>query len=118
MAAGPVPEHLRAWWEPFMWSLHTPAWWRRHWERSGVVTVEHSDAMADGWKAWLAWHRLIAPDNHVEMAAIEADAGRWLGYGRVVARRVPDAPLGEPIVSVPTEYVTARLLIQPVPAAL
>jgi SAM-dependent methyltransferase len=28
---GPVPDHLQAWWEPALWCLHSPAWWRRHW---------------------------------------------------------------------------------------
>src|SRR5262249_21637540 len=23
---GPMPEHLRQWWEPGCWSLHSPAW--------------------------------------------------------------------------------------------
>src|SRR3954464_575242 len=32
---GPVPDHLREWWEPAMWCFHTAAWWRQHWERAG-----------------------------------------------------------------------------------
>lgn len=107
---GDVPEHLREWWEPPMWSLHAPAWWRCHWERTGIVNVERADTMPDGWQSWLAWHRTIAPDNHVEIAAIAADGGRYMGYGRVVARRLLDAHLDAPIVSVPTTYITAPLL--------
>ena len=44
-----------------------------------------ADAMPDGWRRWLDWHRAVAPDNAVEIEALEADEGRTLGYVRVVA---------------------------------
>ena len=33
---GPVPEHLAAWWSPDLWCLHSAAWWRHHWARTGI----------------------------------------------------------------------------------
>lgn len=107
---GDVPEHLRAWWTPDLWCLHSPAWWRRHWERSGLVDVEVADTMPDGWQRWLEWHRAIAPDNQREIDAVEADRGRYLGYLRLVARLRADAQVEDPIVSIPTEYEKAPLL--------
>ncbi|MES3034405.1 MAG: class I SAM-dependent methyltransferase [Gemmatimonadota bacterium] len=107
---GDLPEHLAAWWEPPMWSLHSPAWWARHWGRTGIVDVERADVMDDGWQHWLAWHRQIAPDNVVEMTAVETDAGSYLGYGRAIARRRPDVPLDAPLASVPTTYQHVPLL--------
>ena len=38
-------------------------------------------------RCWLDWHRAVAPDNATEIKALEADAGRYLGYVRVVGRR-------------------------------
>jgi cyclopropane fatty-acyl-phospholipid synthase-like methyltransferase len=105
-----VPEHLRAWWTPDCACLHSAAWWRRHWERTGLVTVETADALADGWTYWRDWLKLIAPENTTEIAAVEADAGRYFGYARCVARRRPDAPVQEPVATVPTEYVKKPLL--------
>lgn len=99
-----VPEHLKAWWEPAMWALHSPAWWQRHWARTGIVDVQQADVMPDGWKHWLHWHRLIAPDNRIEIDAVTMDAGRYIGYGRVIARRRLDAQLDAPIVSLTTSY--------------
>jgi SAM-dependent methyltransferase len=101
---GPVPDALRDWWTPDLWCLHSAAWWRRHWERTGVVDVSLADTLPDGWTLWLEWLRLIAPDNTTEIRALEADAGRTMGYVRVVGRRRPDANVSEPIVSVPTSY--------------
>ena len=49
---GSVPEHLRTWWEPTLCCLHSAAWWRRHWERTGIVDVELADTLPDGWQLW------------------------------------------------------------------
>ncbi len=100
---GPLPPHLKAWWEPSMACLHSAAWWRRHWERSGIVDVESAETMRDGWKCWLRWQRAVAPDNSVEIDTLAADHGRYLGYVRVLARR-SGAPLDEPIASIPVTY--------------
>ena len=107
---GPVPAHLREWWEPSLCCLHSAPWWRRHWERTGIVTVELADAMPDGWQAWLEWQRTICPDNHKELQAVEADGGAYLGYVRAVGHRRADAHLEDPITSFPAQYKKATLL--------
>jgi SAM-dependent methyltransferase len=84
---GPLPEHLREFWTQDFWALHSVAWWRRHWERTGIVAIETADTMPDGWKLWSDWHRKAQPDNTAEIAAVEADAGRFLAYIRLVGRR-------------------------------
>jgi cyclopropane fatty-acyl-phospholipid synthase-like methyltransferase len=83
----PVPEHLREFWTQDLWALHSVAWWRQHWERTGLVEIETADTMSDGWKLWSHWHRYIAPYNTAEIAAVEADAGRHMSYVRLVGRR-------------------------------
>jgi SAM-dependent methyltransferase len=108
--AGAVPEHLRAWWEPGLWSLHSAGWWRRHWEKSGIVDIEVADHLPDGGAVWLEWLKTICPENTPEIQALEADAGRNLGYARVIARRRPDAKLDEPSISIPAQYVQKPLL--------
>jgi SAM-dependent methyltransferase len=107
---GDLPEHLRAWWTPDLWSLHSAAWLRRHWERSGVVTIDLADTMPDGWQRWLDWHHVIAPDNALEIQALQADQGETLGYIRVIARRRLDATLADPSPSIPAQYTAHPLL--------
>jgi SAM-dependent methyltransferase len=107
---GQVPDSLKAWWEPGMWCFHSAAWWQRHWERTGIVDVELADSMDDGWQLWLDWQRVIAPENLVEIRAVEADRGSYLGYVRTIGRRRPDAKLQDPITSVALEYVRQPLL--------
>ena len=107
---GAVPEHLREWWEPGLWCLHSAPWWRRHWERTGIMALELADTMSDGWQVWLDWLRTICPENHTELKAVEADRGRYLGYVRVVGRRRVEAKLEEPVVSIPAQYTKVPLL--------
>ena len=98
-----------------MWSLHSAAWWERHWARTGIVQVELAEAMPDGWKLWLAWHRAVAPDNATEIQAIEEDRGRFMGYVGVVGRRRGEAKLEEycwpdTVRSFPVRYTKIPLL--------
>ena len=107
---GAVPDHLRAWWEPSMYCLHSALWWRRHWERTGILEIEVADTFPHGWQLWRDWQVVVAPDNAVEIQAVETDRGRYLGYVRLVGRRRAEARLDEPIVSVSSDYTKKPLL--------
>jgi len=108
---GDVPEHLRAWWTRDQgWCLHSPAWWRRHWEQSGIMDIEVADTMPDGWQRWLDWHRAVAPGNLEEIQTLETDRGTNLGYVRMVGRRRPDVRLPDPITLLSADYTKAPLL--------
>ena len=107
---GPLPVHLREWWTADMWCLRSAAWWQRHWGRTGVVDIEVADTLPDGWRLWVDWLRLVAPDNATEIRALESDSGSHLGYVRVVGRRKAGTQLSEPIVSVPMHYERKPLL--------
>lgn len=107
---GPVPAHLAEWWaqdQPYC--LHSAAWWRRHWGRTGILDVALADNLPDGWRFWRDWLKIVAPENVTEIRALEADAGSHLGYVRAVGRRRAEAPLHEPVVSVPMQYVQKPL---------
>jgi hypothetical protein len=95
---------LTEWWSSDLWCLHSAAWWRWHWERTRIMDIELADSLPDGWQLWLDWQRAVAPDNELEIEALEADRGRCLGYVRLVGRRRSGAKLADQIVSVPTQY--------------
>ena len=107
---GAVPEHLRGWWTHDLWSLHSAAWWRRHWERTGIMDIELADTLPEGWRIWRDWQLVIAPDNVAEIQALEADRGSYLGYVRLIGRRRAGVQLEEPFMSVPTVYTKRPLL--------
>jgi cyclopropane fatty-acyl-phospholipid synthase-like methyltransferase len=87
-----VPEHLRPFWNWEFWTFHSPAWWRRHWEKTGLVKVEQADWVPGGWEAWLAWcdftHQTGAENDTTEADMLRADGGRWLGFTRMAARKL------------------------------
>ena len=108
---GPIPAHLSQWWaaeRPYC--LHSADWWRRHWARTGILDVAVADAMPDGWRFWLEWLKTIAPRNVTEIRALEADAGRYLGYVRAVGRRQADAQLFDAFPSIAAQYTKKPLL--------
>ncbi len=107
---GSLPDHLQQWWTQDMWSLHSAEWWRRHWERTGIMEIEMADTLPEGWQLWLDWHRTVAPNNGVEIKAVEVDGGHYLSYVRVVGRRRVDAKLEDLIVSLPAHYTKKPLL--------
>ncbi len=89
------PSHLMPYWVWDFCSLHSPAWWRRHWEKTGLLAVEVADAMPDGWKLWLEWNELcgelgrqdFAPLARREAEMLRVDDGRTFGFTRLVARK-------------------------------
>jgi SAM-dependent methyltransferase len=107
---GAIPAHLQAWWEQDEpWCLHSADWWRRHWGRTGIVDIAVADTLPEAWRLWLDWLWLVAPENTTEIGTLENDAGRHLGYVRVVGRRT-EMELPEPVISLPANYVQQPLL--------
>jgi SAM-dependent methyltransferase len=106
-----VPAHLNEWWtaeRPYC--LHSAPWWARHWARTGIIEVKLTDTLPEGWRFWLDWLKIIAPDNVTEIRALEADAGRCLGYVRAVGHRQAEIKLFDPSVSIPEQYAKKPLL--------
>jgi SAM-dependent methyltransferase len=84
------PPKLAPYWEADFCSLHSPDWWRRHWERSLTVSVEHATWLPHGGEDWLIWNRacaLVGRGYERETQLLEADGGELLGFSRVVAQR-------------------------------
>jgi SAM-dependent methyltransferase len=107
----PVPAHLAEWWAAErLYCLHSAGWWRRHWERSGIVDVAVADALPDGWRFWRDWLKLVAPANETEIRAVETDAGRYFGYVRALGRRRAEAQLLDPLIRLPAKYTKQPLL--------
>ena len=93
------PPHLTQYWVWDFCSFHSPGWWQRHWEKTGLLEVEIADAQPDGWKLWLEWNELcvqFGEPNWVRSARREAqmlrtDEGRTFGFTRLIAKR-PTSP--------------------------
>lgn len=89
------PPHLAPYWKWDFCAFHSPGWWRRHWEKTNLVSVEVADRLTEGWRDWLAWNEVCdrvsgTPGEEADM--LRADAGRTLGFTRVVSRRKSHMP--------------------------
>jgi cyclopropane fatty-acyl-phospholipid synthase-like methyltransferase len=94
-----VPDYLNQrtasgtrFWDPAeCYSFHTAAWWRKHWERSELVTIERADSMPDGCAVWLQFQEAVdasaTPRCDAELPGLRADRGAYLGFVVMVARR-------------------------------
>ena len=100
---GPVPAHLREWWaEELPWCLHSAAWWRRHWERTGILDIEVADTLPDGWRFWRDWLKLDRPG---ERDGDPGAGGRRRPAPRLRPRRGPPPGRG---AAVRADHVHAR----------
>ncbi|HZX07379.1 SAM-dependent methyltransferase [Kribbella sp.] len=85
------PPHLAEYWKWDFCAWHSAAWWRRHWEKTGLVTVEVADQVPYGWQDWLQWNEACDLDGgrpgREEARMLHADGGQTLGLTRVVAHR-------------------------------
>jgi cyclopropane fatty-acyl-phospholipid synthase-like methyltransferase len=86
-----VPEYLQPGWDWEFCTFHSPAWWQQHWEKTDKVVVERADLVPDGWQQWLKWQEVRKQAGYAydesEAELLRRDAGRNLGFSRVVARR-------------------------------
>ena len=89
---GEIPAHLASYWQWDWWSFHSPDWWRQHWGKTGLVEVVHADvrtkrveALAEVVGSMLGCRFSLCLQMRLEM--LRVDAGRTLGFTRLVARK-------------------------------
>ncbi|MBO8160170.1 MAG: methyltransferase domain-containing protein [Thermosipho sp. (in: Bacteria)] len=87
-----VPEHLKDFWGQDCWSWHTVDWWRKLWDRTGLVKIEVADTMPDGCDLYIKWKEAQDtfgknpwPDD---TAILKKDKGEYVGFIRLVAKKV------------------------------
>jgi cyclopropane fatty-acyl-phospholipid synthase-like methyltransferase len=96
LGGSPPPPHLTRHWDWEFAAFHSPAWWQRHWQKTGLVTAEVVDLLPDGWKLWLKWNEVLAQSGPErlrrlvvpETEMLRSDDGRTFTIVRMVARRL------------------------------
>ena len=90
-----LPPYLAKRWGPDLCTWLPPDWWRKQWERTGLVTVDTADMIPHGWQDWLHWLETCATVNRgyePDEEMLRADQGNLVGLTRVVAHpRSPSA---------------------------
>jgi SAM-dependent methyltransferase len=99
---GKVPEHLSmpqangaCFWEEECLSFLTVDAWTALWKGNSQVDIRCADTLPDGWRHWRDFERAVeaAGKNIFPSVAesLDRDAGRFLGFVRLVAERTPKA---------------------------
>ncbi|HML47231.1 MAG TPA: methyltransferase domain-containing protein [Clostridia bacterium] len=87
---GRIPERLKPYWEPYLFTHHSPEWWRKHFENSGSVEVVLADAMPNGYELWLKWDKTLKDAGRLKRSGdvdmLVADGGNFT-FTRVIARK-------------------------------
>ncbi|MFN7249545.1 MAG: SAM-dependent methyltransferase [Anaerobacillus sp.] len=47
-----LPEKMKPYWDPEMYSFHSANWWRQLWEKTGIVDVTLAESLQDGKEIW------------------------------------------------------------------
>ncbi len=89
-----VPPEHRAVWQTDWWSVHTIEWWRRLWEKTGLVDVKVAELLPE---SQLIKQDYIAtfsddPGDAAIAAFLNAEGGALCGSFRLVAQRT-DRPV-------------------------
>jgi SAM-dependent methyltransferase len=82
---GEIPAHVQPYWLEHVIAYHSPEWWQRHFERTGLFEVLLSDGLddGDGITIWQRWAAAIAAND----ALIEQDRGQNITFVRTILRR-------------------------------
>lgn len=89
-----IPKRLSPYWEPYLFTHHSPQWWKSLWEHwDNIVTVQTADYMPNGYRNWLLWDKTLKEAGMLgrngDVAMLEADGGNFT-FCRVVARKNPE----------------------------
>src|SRR5581483_11276728 len=72
-------------------AFHSPEWWRRHWELSGLVDDIRARWQEGGRDSWLLWERALAAargeSSNATIELLERDRDEQLGFTLISARK-------------------------------
>lgn len=85
-----IPERLKPYWEPYLFTHHSPEWWKTLWEHWDMVRVTTADYMPNGYKNWSLWDKTLKEagvlGRNGDVALLEADGGNFT-FARIVAEK-------------------------------
>jgi cyclopropane fatty-acyl-phospholipid synthase-like methyltransferase len=87
-----VPHHVAVVFGAEVAAWHSPAWWQRHWDLTGLVEDIEARWQEGGADSWLMWERvrrvgLNQTDPSVVVEMLEADVDEHVGFALVTARK-------------------------------
>ncbi len=97
------PDTLKNFWDTEMFTFHSAGWWRRHWEKTGLVEVTSCRDIDDPkgiWRSWALWSEKnfkippslaeqgIAMPDFTDLEFLNADTGNDISLIAMTARKM------------------------------
>ncbi|HZT15692.1 MAG TPA: methyltransferase domain-containing protein [Gaiellaceae bacterium] len=86
-----VPDAVWSRWGHEVAAWHTPEWWRRHWELSGLLEAIEAAWLPDGRENWIRWVEALESAGSEHDAGVlellRGEAGAQMGFVSVTARK-------------------------------
>ena len=86
-----VPAHLTEFWGQDCWSWHICSWWKKLWEKTGLVSLLTADTLPGGCDLYARWKQ--AQDEAgknpwpKDTEILKRDAGEYVGFIRLAAQK-------------------------------
>jgi SAM-dependent methyltransferase len=88
-----VPDEIWSLWGYETAAFHTPEWWRRHWELSGLLEDIGASWLPDGLDNWILWAKAVREvkgkdeDRRPVLEMLQEADGQQLGFVAAVGRK-------------------------------
>lgn len=87
----PVPASVQSLFGYEIGAFHTPGWWRRHWELSGLLEDIEASWLEDGLENWILWanavHEVEGAKERPVLEVLQTADGRQLGFVSAIGRK-------------------------------
>ena len=86
-----VPEYLAKFLSDELWTWKSLPWWRYHWEKTDLVSIDIADKPENGFALWLRWEEVKVSLGKGrwgdETDIYRQDGGEYMGIIRMVATK-------------------------------
>jgi SAM-dependent methyltransferase len=86
-----VPDEIWSLWGYETAAWHSPEWWRRHWELSGLLEDIETSWLPDALENWILWMMARREANGTQEGAalemLQGNEGQQLGFVSAIARK-------------------------------
>lgn len=82
-----VPDKMKPFWSPDMYTFHSADWWRRHWEKTGIVDIDYCGIIEQSSEIWDSWLNCGNEYGKGDRKLIEADADNYITLIMMAAKK-------------------------------
>jgi len=88
-----IPDHLQCLGEDIR-TFRTLSWWKHHWEKTGLVRIDHALEHPNGWQEWVDFlqfgmdHQLAEDRDLGDHEMLMTDQGKYLGLIQLTATKL------------------------------